>query len=75
MGKDSLDTSLGALVGRLSTINTCLWHEEDMARSDNDHQVVVAKRKIDKLNQERNEIIENIDELILDKVGIDGNNR
>ncbi len=46
--------------------NFQLWHEEDQARAPNAEDAVIAgvKRRIDKLNQQRNDGIERIDEEI-----------
>jgi Protein of unknown function (DUF4254) len=46
--------------------NFQLWHEEDQARAPNAADAIIAgvKRRIDKLNQQRNDWIERIDEEI-----------
>ena len=54
-------TELGTLVSELAQVHNELWEQEDHARSNVDSQVVLAKRQIDKLNQRRNDIIEQID--------------
>lgn len=55
------------LVCRQHQKNFLLWHQEDIARSPNVGDSVIAevKRAIDRLNQERNDHVERIDEFLL----------
>jgi hypothetical protein len=49
--------------------NYLLWHEEDAARSPDASDAVIAgvKRRIDKLNQQRNDWIERLDDFLVRK--------
>jgi hypothetical protein len=63
------------LVCEQLTHNYRLWHEEDKARSPtaSDSEIAQVKRAIDKLNQQRNDFIEKLDDWItaeLNRLGI-----
>jgi hypothetical protein len=54
------------LVCQQHLYNFELWHQEDIARSRDvaDGQIAEVKRRIDKLNQQRNDAIEKLDDAI-----------
>ncbi|MBN1590427.1 MAG: DUF4254 domain-containing protein [Pirellulales bacterium] len=58
------------LVCRQHQQNFRLWHEEDIARSTDvtDAELAEVKRRIDKLNQRRNDLIEQLDDALIDQL-------
>lgn len=56
-------TSILSLACKIHYFNFCLWHEEDKARMKGvaDKTIAGVKRAIDKLNQSRNDSIEELD--------------
>ena len=50
--------------------NYRLWHEEDIARSTDvsDAELAQVKRNIDKLNQQRNDLIERLDDCLVEQL-------
>ena len=56
------------LVSKQNYVNFELWHQEDMARDPDapDSKIASVKRAIDVLNQQRNDMIERMDQYLLD---------
>jgi hypothetical protein len=54
--------------------NFRLWHQEDIARSPDvsDADLARVKRSIDKLNQQRNDLIEQLDDSIIQQLNLRG---
>lgn len=61
--------TLGSLVDKLSIVNLKIWHQEDIKRdATEDRKVAEATRKTNILNQERTDLIQEIDTLIKDAI-------
>jgi len=62
------------LVCRQHEQNYRLWHQEDVARSPDvaDAELAQVKRNIDKLNQQRNDLIEQLDDYLIGQLQIAG---
>lgn len=63
---------LNSFALELARRNHMLWHEEDKARRTDvdDSLIATVKRAIDRLNQQRNDLIEHLDEAILTRVSL-----
>lgn len=71
---DNPYTGLLAVVCQQHQFNFQLWHEEDIARRPDagDERIAAVKRAIDKLNQQRNDWIERIDETFIQMLSTGG---
>ena len=67
---DALDVCINPIALELAWRNYLLWHEEDKARRTDvdDSMIASVKRAIDGYNQQRNDLIEKLDEAILAEV-------
>lgn len=65
--REGSSASLKELIRAQHRANFDLWHEEDKARDPkaSDAGIAAIKRSIDKLNQRRNDLVEQIDSLLL----------
>lgn len=63
---DKKYTGLLKSIQLLSIMNTTLWHEEDKARDNRSNDSIIAdiKRKIDRLNATRVNMVEEIDDIL-----------
>ena len=59
-------SQLGEAVSELAMSNIKIWHFEDEVRRDDlpDAEIVKTKRRIDAANQERNDLMDKVDEIL-----------
>ncbi len=59
--------TLGSLIDKLSVMNLKIWHQEEIKHrsSLDDATIADAARKIGVLNKQRNDLIQEIDEMML----------
>ena len=64
------ETGFLGLICDLHRFNFLLWHEEDIARSPDatDARIAAGKRVIDRLNQQRNDAIERVDDFMVEEL-------
>jgi len=61
-----MDT-FGNLIDKLTIVNMKIWKYEDIKRtSKDDKEIADATRKTNILNQQRNDLIQEIDEMFID---------
>ena len=62
---------MGQAIGELTIRNIRLWHLEDQVRRTDlaDAEIVACKRQIDTANQERNDLMDKVDEILEKHVG------
>ena len=70
-GTDAAKDSFMALVASQHLANFRLWHVEDLARvpTASDTEIASAKRVIDRINQQRNDLAEQLDGWLLIELG------
>lgn len=65
--KKTNSETFGNLVDKLTIVNMKIWKYEDIKReSDDDHTIAEATRKTNILNSQRNDLIQQIDEILID---------
>ncbi len=69
--KETKEQGLMALAVAQHRANFDLWHEEDKARDPgaSDAEIAAVKHAIDRLNQQRNDLVEKIDAMLLAEAG------
>lgn len=70
-GKETEQDGLMALAVAQHRANFDLWHEEDKARDPgaSDAKIAAVKHAIDRLNQQRNDLVEKMDRMLLTEAG------
>lgn len=60
-----MDT-FGNLIDKLTIVNLKIWNQEDLKRDSVDDKVIAdATRKTNILNQQRNDLIQELDEMLI----------
>jgi len=61
--------TIGNLIDKLTIVNLKIWKFEDIKRiSNNNDQIADSTKKTNILNQQRTDLIQEIDELIIDLI-------
>lgn len=60
--------TFGNLVDKLTVVNLKIWHLEDLKREANrsDKEIADATRKTNVLNKQRNDLIQELDEMLIE---------
>ena len=61
--------TIGSLIDKLTIVNLKIWKFEDVKRiSEDDHEIAEATKKTNILNQQRNDLVQEINKLLSDIV-------
>ena len=61
--------TMGSLIDKLTIVNLKIWSYEDIKRiAKDDHTIAEATRKTNILNQQRSDLIQEIDKLFLNPI-------
>ena len=71
-GPSVTETGIRGTIEKLHCVNYRLWHEEDSARAPaaTDQTIAAVKRAIDRYNQSRNDLIEQVDGQLIELISL-----